>query len=83
MASEYKEHPEDFVQFSLDNYIEFIIDFVENLNPDFVIERFAGEVPPRFLAGPGWGLIRNDQILVKIEKRMEERGTWQGKRFKF
>ncbi|MCK9398412.1 MAG: TIGR01212 family radical SAM protein [Bacteroidales bacterium] len=82
MAEEFKMMPEGFIRFSLDDYIEFIIDFVEKLNPAFVIERFAGEVPPRFLAGPGWGLIRNDQILVKIEKRMEERGTWQGKRFK-
>lgn len=81
MASEYKEQPEDFLQFSLDDYIEFIIDFVEKLNPAFVIERFAGEVPPRYLAGPGWGLIRNDQILARIEKRMEERRTWQGKKF--
>jgi len=79
MASEFKEKPEDFLCFSLDDYIEFVIDFVENLNPDFVIERFAGEVPPRFLSGEGWGLIRNDQILVRIEKRMEERETWQGK----
>jgi hypothetical protein len=82
MASEFKEKPEDFLRFSLDDYIEFIIDFVEKLNPGFVIERFAGEVPPRFLAGPGWGLIRNDQILVRIEKRMEERVTWQGKLYK-
>lgn len=80
MASEYKEQPEDFLQFSLDDYIEFIIDFVEKLNPAFVIERFAGEVPPRYLAGPGWGLIRNDQVLARIEKRMAERGTWQGKK---
>ena len=82
MAEEFKTRPEDFIQFSLDEYIEFIIDFVEKMNPDFVIERFAGEVPPRYLEGPGWGLIRNDQILVKVEKMMEERGTWQGKRFK-
>jgi radical SAM protein (TIGR01212 family) len=81
MAFEYNDRPEDFIQFSLDEYIEFIIDFVENLNPAFVIERFAGEVPPRFLAGPGWGLIRNDQVLTRIEKRMEERQTWQGKKY--
>jgi radical SAM superfamily enzyme len=43
------------------------------------VERFAGEVPPRFLAGPGWGRIRNDQINVAIEKEMEKRNTWQGK----
>jgi uncharacterized protein len=81
MAEEYKIQPADFVQFSLDEYIEFIIDFVEMLNPGFVIERFAGEVPPKYLEGSGWGLIRNDQILNRIEKRMEERETWQGKNF--
>jgi len=82
MAREFREKPEEFVQFSLEEYIEFIIDFTERLNPSFVIERFAGEVPPRFLEGPGWGLIRNDQILHRIEKRLEERETWQGKLFK-
>jgi radical SAM superfamily enzyme len=79
MAEEYKNRPDDFVRFTLDEYIEFIIDFVELLDPGFVIERFAGEVPPRYLEGPGWGLIRNDQVLGRIEKRMEERDTWQGK----
>ncbi|PJB58993.1 MAG: TIGR01212 family radical SAM protein, partial [Bacteroidetes bacterium CG_4_9_14_3_um_filter_41_19] len=49
------------------------------LNPQFIIERFAGEVPPRFLAGPGWGNIRNDQINVAIEKELEKRDSWQGK----
>lgn len=83
MAKEFRENKDDFVRFSLEEYIEFVIDFVELLNPGFVIERFAGEVPPRFLEGEGWGLIRNDQILNRIEKRMEERGTWQGKGNKF
>ena len=81
MAAEYKNHPEIFNLFPLDEYIEFIIDFIEKLSPDIVIERFSGEVPPRFLAGPGWGLIRTDQVLQKIEKRLQERDTWQGKYF--
>ena len=38
--------------------------------------------PPRYLAGPGWGLIRNDQITIAIEKEMERRDTWQGKFYK-
>lgn len=79
MAEEYRNFPEDFIRFTLDDYIEFIIDFTERLNPDIVIERFAGEVPPRFIDSGGWDLIRNDQVLARIEKRMEERDTFQGK----
>lgn len=81
MAKDYKLHPEDYDLFSFDDYLDFIIRYTEQLNPAFIIERFAGEVPPRFLAGPGWGLIRNDQINVAIEKEMENRNTRQGKCF--
>jgi len=79
MAVDYKKDPSQFDFFSLEEYIDFIIQFIENLNPNFIIERFTGEVPPRFLAGPNWGLIRNDQINNMIEKRIEEKNTWQGK----
>jgi radical SAM protein (TIGR01212 family) len=79
MEKEYKKNPEMFTFFELPEYIDFFIQFLERLNPSFVVERFAGEVPPRFLAGPGWGLIRNDQILNKFEKRLEELDTWQGR----
>lgn len=79
METDYKMYPENYTFFQLEEYIEFMTDFLEKLNLAFVVERFAGEVPPRFLAGPGWGLIRNDQILQKIEKKLEERDSWQGK----
>jgi len=81
MEKEYIKHPENFTFFELSEYIDFFIRFIERLNPYFVVERFAGEVPPRFLAGPGWGLIRNDQILVRFEKKLKELDTWQGKFF--
>ncbi|MBN2637796.1 MAG: TIGR01212 family radical SAM protein [Bacteroidales bacterium] len=79
MAKDYQKHPEDYDLFSFEDYVDFIIRYTEQLNPEFIIERFAGEVPPRYLAGPGWGLIRNDQINIAIEKEMEKRNTWQGK----
>lgn len=79
MAKDYKIHPEDYDLFSFDEYTDFIIRYIEKLDPSMIIERFAGEVPPRFLAGPGWGLLRNDQINVAIEKELEKRNTWQGK----
>ena len=81
MEKDYARNPGKYRFFELEEYVDFMVDFVERLNPAFVIERFAGEVPPRFLAGPGWGRIRNDQILQKIEKRLEERNTWQGRLF--
>jgi radical SAM protein (TIGR01212 family) len=81
MEKEFADDPDQFDFFSLDEYIDFIIQFLEKLNPNFVVERFAGEVPPRFQAGPGWGLIRNDQILNKIEKELKQRDSWQGRLF--
>ena len=42
MAEEYLAHPEHFHLFDLEEYIDFVIDFAERLNPDMVIERFAG-----------------------------------------
>jgi radical SAM protein (TIGR01212 family) len=81
MEKEYLLNPENFSFFTLDKYIELIIAIVERLNPAFVIERFAGEVPPRFLVGPGWGNIRNDQILQKIETQILALNTWQGKKY--
>lgn len=81
MADEYLANPSDFHLFTLDDYIEFVIDFIERLNPGLVIERFAGEVPPRYLVSKPWLNLRYDQVLSLIEKRLEERNTYQGKKY--
>lgn len=81
MANEYQDHPEHFHLFDLEEYIDFVIDFAERLNPAFVIERFAGEVPPRYLVSEPWMKLRYDEVLTRIEKRMEERATYQGRLF--
>ena len=81
MVKDFTTNSTDYDLFSFEEYINFIVSFTEKLNPKFIIERFAGEVPPRYLAGPGWGLIRNDQINIAIEKELEKRDTWQGKYF--
>ena len=81
MALDYNKNPDLFQFFEMEEYIDLVIDFLEKLNPSIVVERFAGEVPPRFIAGPHWGPLRYDQILQKIEIRLTERNTWQGKYF--
>lgn len=79
MEKEYAECPEDFERFSLDEYLDFFTDILERLRPDLFIERFVGEVPPRFVNETPWGLIRNVELLRLLEKRLEERDTWQGR----
>ena len=82
IAEEYQAHPEAFHLFDLEEYIDFVIDFAERLNPNIVIERFAGEVPPRYLVSEPWMKLRYDEVLSRIEKRMEERDNWQGKKYR-
>ncbi len=82
MAREFETTPDDFHSFSLDGYINFIVDLTERLNPEIVIERFAGEVPPQHLHHSSWELIRYDAVLRLIEKELERRNTWQGRLYR-
>ncbi len=79
MEREYADRPEDFVRFTLDGYVDFFTDMLERLRPDLCIERFAGEVPPRFVNETPWGLIRNTELLRLLESRLAARRTWQGR----
>ena len=47
-------------------------EFIPRLRPDIYIDRFASEVPPRYLSPlqRGWGLIRYQELLDMLRKRM-------------
>lgn len=79
MEKEYAADPSAFCRPGLDEYLDFVIDILECLRPDLYIERVAGEVPPRFVNDTPWGLVRNFEILRLLDKRLEERDTWQGR----
>ena len=79
MEEEFRQFPERFVTWTLDGYIDFFIDFLERLRPDLMIERFAGEVPPRFVNSTPWGLVRNVELLRMLESRLAARDTRQGR----
>lgn len=79
MEKEYAADPSAFYRPGLDEYLDFVIDILERLRPDLYIERVAGEVPPRFVNDTPWGLVRNFEILRLLDKRLEERDTWQGR----
>ena len=82
MANDFLGHPESFNLFSMEDYLPFIVGFLEKLNPAFVVERFAGEVPPRFLVSAPWSNLRNDDFNRLLEKRLEDLNTWQGRLYK-
>jgi radical SAM superfamily enzyme len=79
MEKEYADSPQDFERFALDEYLEFFTDMLERLRPSLSIERFAGEVPPRFVNETPWGLIRNVELLRLLDQQLESRQTWQGR----
>lgn len=70
MEQEFQEHPEDFHRYSMDEYIDLMVETVKRLRSDIVIERFASEVPPKYLSASPWKLQRYDVVLQKIREKL-------------
>ncbi|MDR1652940.1 MAG: TIGR01212 family radical SAM protein [Prevotellaceae bacterium] len=81
MAQQFAEQPEIFSFYTLDEYIDLCIDFLELTNPNIAIERFISQSPKELLVVPHWGGIKNFEFNHKLIKRMQARATWQGKKF--
>lgn len=79
MEADYRQHPGKYHLYEPEEYIDLVVDFTERLNPRFVVERFSGEAPPRFVVAPDWGRLRADEIGRRIEKKLEEKETFQGR----
>ena len=82
MAKQFEKNPEKFHLYSVDEYVDLCIDFIELLNPEFVLERFVSQSPKELLIAPDWGL-KNFEFAAKVDKRIAERGAWQGRLFSF
>ncbi|HRZ97872.1 MAG TPA: TIGR01212 family radical SAM protein [Paludibacter sp.] len=78
MAHQFHQHPDWFNMMSSAEYIELVVDFLELLNPAIAVERFVSQSPKELLISPDWG-IKNFEFVDKIEKRLMERETWQGR----
>lgn len=70
-----------FHTFEYDEYLEFVVDFIERLSPEIVLQRLFATAPDSILIAPQWGKNRHE-ILRDIEKRLESRDTHQGRRYK-
>jgi len=79
MEVQYKRNPENFDLFTSESYIDLITDFVGKLRPDIIIERFISETPQDLLIAPKWNNLKNFEIVAKIDKKLVEKNSWQGK----
>ncbi|MCU0594874.1 MAG: TIGR01212 family radical SAM protein [Desulfobacterota bacterium] len=62
-------------------YVELLLDFLEQLPQTTVIQRLTGDPMPAELVAPLW-VREKTRTLNLIAKRFEERDTWQGKSLK-
>ncbi len=80
LEKQYLQNSGRFNLFTVEDYIELVVDYLELLNPKIIVERFISEAPPEMLIAPKWGL-KNFEFVAKVEKRLKELNTWQGRLF--
>ncbi|MCW3807684.1 TIGR01212 family radical SAM protein [Plebeiibacterium marinum] len=80
MGEDYLRNPSHIKLYEVDEYIELVVNFLELLNPEIVLERFISQSPRELLIAPKWGL-KNFEFVAKVEKRLKDRDTWQGRLF--
>ncbi|GAB5045809.1 TIGR01212 family radical SAM protein [Thermodesulfovibrio sp. TK110] len=80
LARIYEKKP--FPVFEYEEYLEFVVDFLERLSPDIVIQRLFATSPEEILIAPKWNRSKQ-QILNDIEKKLEERNARQGSKCTF
>ncbi|MCC8174045.1 MAG: TIGR01212 family radical SAM protein [Odoribacter sp.] len=78
LADAYLKEPDSFRLYTLEEYLDFVVDVIENIRLDIYLERFVNQAPEGYLIAPAWG-IKNFEFTAKLDKRLRERDTWQGK----
>ncbi len=76
LAVKYEQHPFPFLKQG--EYVDMVIDLLEILPARVVIHRLTGDSPRDLLIGPTWSMNKWE-ILNRIDQRLMERNTWQGK----
>jgi radical SAM protein (TIGR01212 family) len=79
LSNLYEKNP--FPLWDLDEYADFICEFIEELRQDMVIQRLYSTSRPDLLIGPVWGGIRRDVDRI-LHERIRSRHVIQGRRRK-
>ncbi len=75
LAGQYLREP--FHTFEYEEYLDFLVDFIERLSPEIVLQRLFATAPDDILIAPRWGKTRQ-QIIRDIEERFIKRDAIQG-----
>ena len=75
LATAYAEKP--FHTFQYDEYLDFIVEFLERLSPEIVVQRLFATAPDEILIAPRWNRSRHE-ILKDIQYRPR---AYQGRLF--
>jgi len=70
LAKEYAEHP--FHVYSVDEYIDLIVDYIQLLRKNLILERFVSQSPKEMLIAPNWGL-KNDEFTNLLNNVLKEK----------
>lgn len=69
LAREYQQNP--FHLYTVDEYIDLIIRYIQRLRKDLVLERFVSQSPQEWVIAPHWGL-KNYEFTNLLNKRIRE-----------
>ena len=72
LAMEYAKNP--FHVFSLDEYVDLVVDYISLLRDDLVLERFVSQSPPDMVIAPKWG-IKNHEFTALVKKKIKTRNS--------
>lgn len=69
-----------FLQLEAVQYIQLLADYIERLNPAFVLDRFVTQSPKGMVLWPDWGL-KSYQYVQMLNDELQRRGHRQGSLF--
>ena len=79
MGRLYQNNP--FPLLAYQDYLDLVVEFLEQLNPAIRIERLFGLAPEDQLLGPLWGKTKAE-IQCDIERALAIRNTYQGRHYR-
>jgi radical SAM protein (TIGR01212 family) len=72
----------DIHLWNLQDYLNFLCEFLSKLNPEIIVDRFINEAPLDQVIAPRWGVgdkgVKNYHFVELLRKALLENGVYQG-----